>query len=76
MNAQCGSGPAQELSVSRGMVGPNGFVFDVAGFMLTGSQILKLSEYGQLSLKGIQAFADSVKDDPEASKAMPKPFLP
>ena len=64
---------AQKIAVSRGAVGPNGFVFDVAGFMLTGSQILKLSEYGRLNTQGIRAFAESVKDDPEASRAVPQP---
>ncbi len=50
----------QRISVSRGMVGEDGFVFEVMGFMLTGSQILKLCEYGQLNAEGISAFSKSV----------------
>jgi len=43
------------IPVSRGMVGEDGFVFQVMGFMLTGPQILKLCEYGQLNAEGIKA---------------------
>ncbi len=62
----------QRISVSRGMVGEDGFVFEVMGFMLTGSQILKLCEYGQLNAEGISAFSKSVEGDPMARKAVPQ----
>jgi len=42
------------------------------GFMLTGSQILKLCEYGQLNAEGISAFSKSVEGDPMARKAVPQ----
>ena len=52
--------------------GEDGFVFEVMGFMLTGSQILKLCEYGQLSAEGISAFSKSVEGGPMARKAVPQ----
>jgi len=62
----------QRIPVSRGMVGEDGFIFEVMGFMLTGSQILKLCEYGRLNAEGISAFAKSVEGDPLARKAVPQ----
>src|SRR6267154_1192798 len=62
----------QRISVSRGMVGEDGFVFEVMGFMLTGSQILKLCEYGQLNAEGISAFSKSVEGDPMARRPFRK----
>lgn len=62
----------QGISVGRGMAGEDGFIFEVMGFMLTGSQILKLCEYGQLNAEGIRAFAKSVEGDPMARKAVPQ----
>jgi hypothetical protein len=62
---------AQDIPVSRGIIGPNGPVFDVRGFMLTAAQILKLSEYDQVTMKGIQAFAKSVEGNSNAAKAVP-----
>ncbi len=62
----------QRISVSRGMVGEDSFIFEVMGFMLTGPQILKLCEYGQLNAEGIRAFAKSVEGDPLARKVVPQ----
>ena len=61
----------QRIPVSRAIVGEDGFVFEVMGFMLTESQILRLCEYGQLNAEGIKAFAKSVEGDPMATKAVP-----
>ena len=62
----------QRISVSRGVGGPNGLVFDVMGFMLTARQILALKECGQLNAHGIREFAKSVEGDPNARTALPK----
>jgi hypothetical protein len=53
----------QGISVSPGMIGLEGFVFDVGGFLLSGSQILKLQRKGQLTLRGIKEFTSSNEYD-------------
>ena len=62
----------QGISVSPGMVGPDGFVFEVMGFMLTGAQIIKLAEIEQLNESGIKGFAKRVEGRMDASKIVPE----
>jgi hypothetical protein len=61
----------QNISVSSGILGPNGLVFDVMGIMLTGRQILRLKQVGRLNAEGVEKFAKSVEGDPNAATAMP-----
>ncbi len=49
--------------VSRGIVGPEDHVFDITGFMLTASQILRLREEKNLTAHGIHEFAKKVEDE-------------
>jgi len=49
----------QGISVSPGIVGQSGFVFNVGGFFLTGSQILRLHARGRLTLRGVKQFIAS-----------------
>ena len=51
------------LSLGQGFVTPEGsHVFNVSGFLLTGSQILMLHEYGHLTFQGIKDFDTSERD--------------
>lgn len=63
----------QGIHASRGMVGEEGFFFEVMGFMLTGQQIIKLFELDRLTAAGIRAFAKSVEGKKDASKILPDP---
>ena len=49
---------SQETYVSPAIVGPDGFVHDVMGFMLTHLQILYLHREGRLNPSGIREFAE------------------
>jgi hypothetical protein len=53
----------QGISVSQSVVGENGFIFEVMGFMLTAEQIIELHQHGQMDANGIKAFAKSIKQD-------------
>jgi hypothetical protein len=72
LNKALGTLRNQRISVSPGVVGPEGLVFDVMGFMLTAKQILALEECGQLNAHGIREFAKSVEGDPNARTALPR----
>ena len=62
----------QKISVSPAIVGADGLVFDVMGFMLTARQILALKACGRLHAHGIREFAKSVEGDPSARTALPR----
>jgi hypothetical protein len=51
----------QGISVSQGIVGENGSIFEVMGFRLTAEQIVELHQNGQMDANGIKAFAKSIK---------------
>src|ERR1700731_2007244 len=53
----------QGISVSPGVVGENGSIFEVMGFTLTAVQIVELHQNGQMDANGIKAFANSIKSD-------------
>jgi len=53
----------QGISVGQGVVGENGFTFEVMGFVLTAEQIVELHENGQMDANGIKALAKSIKQD-------------
>lgn len=52
----------QGIAVGRPIVGPRGPVFNVAGVLLTESQILQLRETGNLDSWGIRAFPNKVEE--------------
>jgi hypothetical protein len=52
----------QGISVSDGIVGPQGIVRDVMGFMLTVPQILQLRSEQKLNAEGIREFAKEFKE--------------
>jgi hypothetical protein len=51
----------QGISVGEGVVGENGSIFEVMGFVLTAEQIVALHENGQMDANGIRALAKSIK---------------
>jgi hypothetical protein len=51
----------QGISVSPGVVGEHGSIFEVMGFTLTAAQIVELHQNGQMDANGIKAFAKSIK---------------
>ena len=48
----------QGIVVTQGGISEDGIVFQVGGYVLTGPQILKLQETGQLHLQGIKALSN------------------
>jgi hypothetical protein len=63
------------IPVSRAIVGDQGFVFAVMGFMLTATQINNLLDLGKLNQDGIREFARIVENDPMARKRLPADVL-
>ena len=54
---------SQRISVSNPIVGNEGHVFDVMGFMLTASQIVELHRENKLNERGIREFAAKYEAD-------------
>jgi len=66
---------SQRITVSQPIVGEQGFVFDVMGFMLTAAQINDLFDLRKLDRRGIREFAESVKDNSSARRILPSRVL-
>lgn len=66
---------AQGIPVSQAIVGDQGFVFAVMGFMLTAIQINDLLDIGHLTQAGIREFARRVEGDPTARLRLPSEVI-